>query len=268
MCGKACAAENTCDVLLRDLNSQPGSDEARTSPTLPRLWSKRLGEASGSLASRTLRTGWRRERRGWIRSICDHRWRDTASACETKRAVRRHRSKRSPGTALRCVLEVTSWQPFPAAQLEPRRRMSLLRARWKTQSNQEEEPRWMRSESRGHQSHSQIEKNKRHIRDGAEQHEVGPAVPVGRSAPWQSRLEGRGRTSACWPGRSWAGRWLAWWSARSRPDLCLHQNSKQRQSYRLASLPFILLIHLFTFWYFDSATVCFTTRFKMHQGLW
>lgn len=60
------------------VNLQPGSDEGRKWLTLPGLWSKRLGEASGSLPSQTLRTGWRPERRGWILSICDRRWRDTA----------------------------------------------------------------------------------------------------------------------------------------------------------------------------------------------
>lgn len=43
--------------MLGELNLQPGSDEGHKSQTPPGLWSKLLGEASGSLVCRTPRTG-------------------------------------------------------------------------------------------------------------------------------------------------------------------------------------------------------------------
>lgn len=54
-------------------------------------------------------------------------------------------------------------------------------------------------------------------------------VPVGRSALLQSRLSGRGKTSACSPGQSWARHWLSSKSGHSRPDLCLREDNKHKQ---------------------------------------
>lgn len=55
-----------------------------------------------------------------------------------------------------------------------------------------------------------------------------PPVPAGRSALLQSRLWGRGQTSACSSGRSWARHWLSSRSGHSRLDLCLCGDTKTK----------------------------------------
>lgn len=60
-----------------------------------------------------------------------------------------------------------------------------------------------------------------------------PLVPAGRSVLLQSRLWGRGQTSACSSGWSWARHWLSSQSGRSRPDLCLCEDREHKQTDRV-----------------------------------
>lgn len=96
-------------------------------------------------------------------------------------------------------------------------------------------------------------------------------VPVGRSARLQSRLWGRGQTSACSPGRSWARHWLFSQSDHSRPDLCLHQDSKHTERVNASTCCSSDTSRLFIYWpfyCFDSVTVFYGQFLNVRRLKW
>lgn len=130
-------------VSVCEKNLQPRNGGARKSPGLRWLWLLWLGEASGSLVSQTQHTEWQQEHRDWIRSICDHLWKGTASAWKSDSQVNYQILKVIILPIYNLYFSLfTSPVLFSAVLLNFLHHTSFPHGCWKMLSSQREEAHW------------------------------------------------------------------------------------------------------------------------------